>query len=41
MVAHDFSRLWLAGNEVMEKDMETTIVGYIGATIRIHSFIPS
>ena len=33
--------LWLAGNEVMEKKMETTIMGYIGTTIRIHSFIPS
>ena len=25
----------------MEKKMETTIMGYIGTTIRIHSFIPS
>ena len=25
----------------MEKNMETTIMGYIGTTIRIHSFIPS
>ena len=31
--------LWLAGNDGMEKKMETTI-GYI-RTIRIHSFIPS
>ena len=29
------------GNEGMEKIMETTtIMGYIGTTIRIHSFIP-
>ena len=33
--------LWLAGNEGIEKQMETTIMGYIGTTIRIHSFIPS
>ena len=25
--------LWLAGNEGMEKKMETTIMGYIGTTI--------
>ena len=25
----------------MEKNMETTILGYIGITIRIRSFIPS
>ena len=25
----------------MEKKMETTTMGYIGTTIRIHSFIPS
>ena len=25
----------------MEKNMETTIMGYIGSTKRIHSFIPS
>ena len=31
--------LWLAGNEGMEKKMETTIMGYIGTTIRIHSFL--
>ena len=24
----------------MDKKMETTIVGYIGITVRIHSFIP-
>ena len=24
----------------MEKKMETTIMGYMGTTIRIHSFIP-
>ena len=28
---------WLAGNKGMEKKMETTITGYIGATMRIHS----
>ena len=34
--------LWLAGNEGMEKTMETTIMGYIGTSIRIPSFfIPS
>ena len=32
--------LWLSGDEGMEKKMETTIMGYIGTTIRIHSFIP-
>ena len=35
------SHLELAGNEGMEKRMQTTIVGHIGTTIRIHSFIPS
>ena len=30
---------WVAGTEGMEK-METTIVCYIGTTIKIHSFIP-
>ena len=33
-----FSGLWLAGNGGMEKKMETTIMGYIGTTIRVHSF---
>ena len=33
--------LRLAGNEGMEKKMETTILGYIGTTLRMHSFIPS
>ena len=28
--------IWLAGNEGMEKNMETTVIGYIGTTIRIH-----
>ena len=28
--------LWLAGNEGMEKRMETTIMGSTGTTIRIH-----
>ena len=31
----------LAGNQGMEKKMETAIMGYIGTTVRIHSFIPS
>ena len=35
------SGLWLAGNERLEKTMKTTVVGYIGTTIGIHSFIPS
>ena len=29
--------IWLAGNGGMEKNMKTTIVGYIGTAIRIHS----
>ena len=29
------------GTKEMEKKMETTALGYIGTTIRIHSFIPS
>ena len=33
--------LWSAGDEEMEKNMETTIIGYIGTTMRTHSFIPS
>ena len=33
--------LWLAGGEGIGKNMETTIMGYIGTTIRIQSFIPS
>ena len=36
-----YTGLWLTGNEGMEKNMETAIMGYIGTTIRIHSFIPS
>ena len=42
--AAGFTGLWLAGNERMEKNMETTVVGYIsnvGTTTRIHSFIHS
>ena len=35
------SGLWLAGNEGMEKNMESTIMGYTRITKRIHSFIPS
>ena len=33
--------LWLAGNEGIEKKMETILMGCIGTTIRTHSFIPS
>ena len=33
--------LWLAGNEGRDKKTETAIMGYIGTTIRIRSFIPS
>ena len=32
--------LALAGNDGMEKNMETIIMGYIRTTIRIHPFIP-
>ena len=35
------SSLRLAGHEGMEKNTETTIMGYIRTTIRIHSSIPS
>ena len=35
------SYLWLAGNEGMDKTMETTIKDYIGTTIRIHPFFHS
>ena len=31
---------WLAKNEGMEKKMETTIMGFIGTTIRIYSLNP-
>ena len=34
------SYLWLAGNEGMQKKMETTKMGYRGTTMRIHSLIP-
>ena len=33
--------LRLAVNEGLEKEMETTIMGYMGISIRIHSFTPS
>ena len=36
-----YSYLWLAGNEGMEKKMETAIKWYIGTTTGIHSFLPS
>ena len=32
-------RVW--GLEGMEKKLETTRMGYMGTTVRIHSFIPS
>ena len=33
--------LWLAWHEGMERTMGTTTMGYIGNTMRIHSFIPN
>ena len=33
--------VWLAGNEGVEKKMEIAIMGFIGTTIRLNSFIPS
>ena len=36
-----FPYLWLAGNEGLETKMETTIMGYIGTSIRIHCSIPN
>ena len=33
--------IWSAGNDGMEKKIETTTMGYIGNAIRIHFFIPS
>ena len=36
-----FPETWFAGSEGREKNMETTLTGYIGTTIGIHSFIPS
>ena len=33
--------VWLAGNEGVANNMETTIMGYIGTPVRIHSFTPS
>ena len=41
MIHGPYSYIWLAGNEGLEPKVETVIVGYIGTTIRIHSFIPS
>ena len=35
------SHFWLAGNEEMDKKMETAVMGYIRMTVRIHFFIPS
>ena len=32
------SYLWLAENEGMQKKTETTKMGYLGTTIRIHSY---
>ena len=31
----------VSGLEGVEKKMETTVMGYVGTTIRIHSFFPS
>ena len=36
-VCRGITYLWLAGNEGMEKKMETTVLDYIANTIRIHS----
>ena len=36
-----YSGIWVAGNGGMEKNMESTIIGSIGTTIRFHSFFPS
>ena len=41
MLFYGILNLWLAGNEGMEKKMATTIMGCVGTTIGIHSFIPS
>ena len=37
----EFTGLWLAGNESMERNVETTRMGFIGTIIRILSIIPS
>ena len=39
-MVYPIAGLWFAGKEGMEKNMETTILGYIRDTIRIDSFIP-
>ena len=31
-----FTTFWLVGNKRMEKKMETTMMGYLGTTTRIH-----
>ena len=31
-----FTCLWVAGNAGMEKNIVTTITGYLGSTVRIH-----
>ena len=41
MVYRGITYLWLAGNEGMEKTMDTTTMGYIGTTIGIHFLMPS
>ena len=33
--------LWLAGNAGIEKKIDTATMGYIGITLRVHSFIVS
>ena len=35
------SGLYIARSERMEKKVETTLAGFVGTTIRIHSFIPN
>ena len=37
----DFIGFRVQGLEGMEKKMETTIMGYIGTTVMVDSFIPS
>ena len=35
-----FSGLWLVGNEGIDKKMETSIMSFMGAAIRIDPFSP-
>ena len=44
LISQQLGGLWLAGNEGMDKNMETAIMGCIGnfgTAMRIRSFIPS